>query len=54
LFSPEVENDKTKIARQAEEDCEASYFAEDVGQDMPCILSAGHDGKHVDPTGIEF
>lgn len=48
------EEDGGRISRQSEEDCQAFYFAEDVGTKMPCILNAGHDGPHVDYSGIEF
>ena len=49
-----VEGDHSKIARQTEEDCSAFYFSEDEGTRYPRILPAGHDGLHMDPTGIEF
>jgi hypothetical protein len=48
-----VEDDNTKIARQSEEDCSANYTDGD-GIQYDCILTIGHDGPHVDPTGIEF
>jgi len=49
-----LEEDGDKLSRQTEEDCPERYFAEDVGTYYQCILPAGHDGPHIDWTGIEF
>jgi hypothetical protein len=52
LFSVQEDQD-TKISRQEDVDCVASYF-DDTDIEQYCILQMGHDGKHVDITGVEF
>jgi hypothetical protein len=47
-----IEDTGSKLDRQPDVDCPAFYIDEDIKQ--ACILPIGHDGPHVDCTGIEF
>lgn len=42
----------TKLDRQVDIDCPEFYFIEKTK--YYCILPIGHDGPHIDCTGIEF
>jgi len=47
-----TENTGSKLDRQPDVDCPEFYLDEDGRQ--RCILPIGHNGKHVDWSGIEF
>ena len=48
-----IEDTGSKLDRQPDVDCPAFYLDEE-DQSVDCILPIGHDGKHVDWSGIEF